>query len=112
MSEAENSTRSTASMTGQPMRVQPAPIRTAQGGPEEAAGAGPAAARPRESVRTRGPVIPPRQAPRDRAMAPGRGPHQRIGMPYCSPPLVHSALRPRLIFRGDPSPTLRSNTSP
>ncbi|MFY0636255.1 MAG: hypothetical protein JXQ91_20785 [Vannielia sp.] len=34
MSEAENSTRSTASMTGQPMRVQPAPIRTAQGGPE------------------------------------------------------------------------------
>ena len=31
-------------------------------------------------------------------------PDQRIGMPYCRPPFVQSALRPRLIFSGEPSP--------
>ena len=37
---------------------------------------------------------------------------QRIGRPYCKPPLVHNALRPRAIFNGEPWPTLRSKLSP
>ena len=37
---------------------------------------------------------------------------QRIGMPYCRPPFVQSALRPRLIFSGEPSPMVRSMISP
>ena len=38
--------------------------------------------------------------------------NQRIGMPYCRPPFVQSALRPRLIFSGEPSPMVRSKISP
>jgi hypothetical protein len=37
--------------------------------------------------------------------------HQRIGMPYCRPPLVHWAFWPRLIFRREPSPTFFSKPS-
>ena len=37
---------------------------------------------------------------------------QRIGMPYCRPPFVQSALRPRLILSGEPSPMVRSKISP
>ena len=37
---------------------------------------------------------------------------QRIGIPYCRPPFVQSALRPRLIFSGEPSPMVRSKISP
>jgi predicted 2-oxoglutarate/Fe(II)-dependent dioxygenase YbiX len=38
--------------------------------------------------------------------------HYRTGMPYCRPPFVQSAFWPRLIFKRDPSPTLRSKVSP
>ena len=37
---------------------------------------------------------------------------QRMGGPYCRPPLVHSALRPRTIFSGEPCPMLLSKLSP
>ena len=49
--------------------------------------------------------------PRASASQAGRS-AQRTGGAYCRPPLVHSALRPRAIFSGEPWPTLRSNTSP
>ena len=44
--------------------------------------------------------------------SPARWVGQRIGMPYCRPPLVHSALTPRAILSGLPAPTLRSKISP
>ena len=36
----------------------------------------------------------------------------RIGIPYWSPPLVHSALSPRSMPSGEPAPTFRSKISP
>src|SRR5579872_2344992 len=36
---------------------------------------------------------------------------QRTGNPYWTPPFVHKAFSPRSILRGEPWPTLRSNTS-
>ena len=38
--------------------------------------------------------------------------HHLIGGAYCSPPLSHSAFKPRRILIGEPMPTLRSNDSP
>ena len=46
------------------------------------------------------------------ALAPLLAAPHLIGGAYCRPPLVHSALRPRFIFKGVLSPMLRSNISP
>jgi hypothetical protein len=57
---------------------------------------------------------PPRTHPdiQRRRSATNRISAQRIGIPYCRPPLVHRAFWPRLILSREPSPTFFSNASP
>ena len=58
-----------------------------------------------------GPQAVTRMTTRNRRR-PANATPQRIGMPYCKPPLVHSAFKPRATFSGEPWPTLRSKLSP